>query len=133
LSVCSAAHMSTFARSSGASRTPVTGRRPVAGLPLFFCNTDIDFRIAKTTALTLPAKPLTRISHTTFARPSRLRDDLFGLLRPPWRRVAPELLGLFRAAAGRYPRNCFSLCHVNATASGCDEGEIGSAIDWPCN
>jgi hypothetical protein len=47
LSVCLAAHWTTFARSSGASRTPVTGRRPVAGLPLFFCNTDIDFRMPK--------------------------------------------------------------------------------------
>jgi hypothetical protein len=33
---CSAAHLSTFARSSGASRTPMTDERPVAGLSRFF-------------------------------------------------------------------------------------------------
>jgi hypothetical protein len=49
LSGCSAPHLSMVARSSGASRTPVTGRRPMASLPLFFFNTDIDFRIPKTT------------------------------------------------------------------------------------
>jgi hypothetical protein len=38
LSGCSAAHLSTFARSSGASRTPVTDARRVAGLPRFFRN-----------------------------------------------------------------------------------------------
>jgi hypothetical protein len=36
LSGCSAAHLPTFARSSGASRTPMTDERPVAGLPRFF-------------------------------------------------------------------------------------------------
>jgi hypothetical protein len=56
---CVAAQVSTFARSSGASWTPVTGTRPVAGLRLFFCNGDVDFRIVKTTALTPPAEPLT--------------------------------------------------------------------------
>jgi hypothetical protein len=54
---CVAAQVSTFARSSGASWTPVTGMRPLAGLRLFFCNRDVDFRIVKTTALTPPAEP----------------------------------------------------------------------------
>ena len=86
LSGCSAAHLSTFARSSGASRTPMTGERRVAGLPRFFRRRS---RINQPffATLTRDEMPLQRWRTLLLQRCGTRRPEV-----PPWRTLTGQSL-----------------------------------------